>query len=568
MRFARCWPRRQCAARLAENPIPACASNREDRSAMTTIKVERAAQPPQRAAYASIEPAIGPTAQLLVSGGDARVLLDPQHGMNKYGCRPVPDATLLAFGSSTASIISEAGYAAADQLRRRLLVEVGREPHAASHARELNRVRAELLRLCDVSDLPGLEVAFAASGTDLHLISAQLASHGASMPTLVVMIDAAETGSGVPAALAGRHFSSRTALGESVIEGSAIAGDGMTEVVSVPIRRPDGTPRPAADVDADFEALVTKAAAIGQRVLLILVDLSKTGMIAPSPAFVAALHRRMPDTLDVLVDACQFRIASPTLRAYLEQGWMVALTGSKFLTGPTFSGALLIPAPIALGQRGKPFPNALKAYCCRADWSPHWTAAGSLDHVANFGLLLRWEAALEELRAFRAIPDAQIASFLQAFAHAVQDRLRSDPLFEPLPVSQPDRRPLAEATGWDHVQTIFPFLLYHPATEAGKLPLTRAESMQVYRLLQADLRGQHGFAITESAGDVLALRCQLGQPAACGTRAGVPVSALRLCASTRLITEATAQNGRHAAAVINRALAALDKAAMLVRIEK
>ncbi|HCN89289.1 MAG TPA: hypothetical protein DIT28_08935, partial [Oxalobacteraceae bacterium] len=98
---------------------------------MTTIKVERAAQPPQRAAYASIEPAIGPTAQLLVSGGDARVLLDPQHGMNKYGCRPVPDATLLAFGSSTASIISEAGYAAADQLRRRLLVEVGREPHAA-----------------------------------------------------------------------------------------------------------------------------------------------------------------------------------------------------------------------------------------------------------------------------------------------------------------------------------------------------------------------------------------------------------------------------------------------------
>ena len=532
---------------------------------MTTIKVERAAQPPQRAAYAGIEPTIGPTAQLLVSGGDARILLDPRHGMNKYGCQPVPDATLLAFGSSTASIISEAGYAAADRLRRRLLVEVGREPHAASHARELNRVRAELLRLCDVSDLPGLEVAFAASGTDLHLISAQLASHGASMPTLVVMIDAAETGSGVPAALAGRHFSSRTALGESVIEGSAIAGDGTTEVISVPIRLPDGTPRPAADIDADFEALVTKAAAIGRRVLLILVDLSKTGMIAPSPALVAALHRRMPDTLDVLVDACQFRIASPALRAYLEHGWMVALTGSKFLTGPTFSGALLIPAPIALRLRGKPFPNALKAYCCRADWSPHWTAAGSLDQVANFGLLLRWEAALEELRAFRAIPDAEIASFLQAFAHAVQHRLRGDPLFEPLPVPQPDRRPLAEPTNWDHIQTIFPFLLYHPITEAGRRPLDREETVRVYRLLQADLSGRHGFTESEHAAGILGLRCQLGQPVACGARDGVAVSAVRVCASARLIVEASAQNGRDAAAVIQRALATLDKAAMLAR---
>jgi hypothetical protein len=59
------------------------------------------------------------------------------------------------------------------------------------------------------------------------------------------------------------------------------------------------------------------------------------------------------------------------------------------------------------------------------------------------------------------------------------------------------------------------------------------------------------------------LRCQLGQPVACGQRDGVPVSALRLCASARLIVEATAQNGRQASAVIERALAVLEKTALL-----
>jgi hypothetical protein len=90
--------------------------------------------------------------------------------------------------------------------------------------------------------------------------------------------------------------------------------------------------------------LATHALAQGRRVLLVLADVSKTGLIAPSLACVTALQRRWPDALDILVDACQFRLAPATLRAYLIHNFMIALTGSKFLTGPTFSGALLIPA--------------------------------------------------------------------------------------------------------------------------------------------------------------------------------------------------------------------------------
>jgi predicted RNA methylase len=297
----------------------------------------------------------------------------------------------------------------------------------------------------------------------------------------------------------------------------------------------------------------------------VLVDVSKTGLIAPSTACVTRLQRQLPETLDVLVDACQFRIAPATLRAYLEQDFMVALTGSKFITGPTFSGALLIPSAVSLRLRARPFPRALEAYSTKGDWPQDWDTAGCLDNVANFGLLLRWEAALEELRAFRSVPEAEVTRFLQAFASAVQDRLTRDPVFEPLPVPELDRRPLIEASSWDQLPTIFPFLLFHAEADGGRKPLNREETALVYRLLQVDLTNHHGSGLSGISDDSARLRCQLGQPVECGNRNGVPVSALRLCVSSRLIVEATSQGNRNSGIVIARAMAALDKTALLVK---
>jgi len=284
----------------------------------------------------------------------------------------------------------------------------------------------------------------------------------------------------------------------------------------------------------------------------VLVDVSKTGMIAPGPDCVAALRRQWPDAVDVLVDACQFRISPATLQAYLHQDFMVAVTGSKFLTGPTFSGALLIPERIAARLRAG-LLSSLSAYSCRGDWPGSWHGAQALDNVPNFGLLLRWEAALAELRAFRAVPVAELAEFFDAFALAIQTRLRDDPCFEPLPLSRPDRGTTANTPGWDRIPTIFPFLLYRLGPDGTRQPLAREQSARIYRLLQQDLAG------TDEA-PVAALRCQLGQPVICGERDGLPVSALRICASARLAVEASAGNRD---AVIQRALSALDKAALL-----
>jgi hypothetical protein len=507
-----------------------------------------------------------PTWQLLTEGGDARIVLNAVSGVNRYGCSPFPDPGLVALGSSTASIISPEGYAAADMLRDQLEKATSTEAEITVYAAEMNRIRRELLRHCGVSDGAGVDVIFAASGTDIHLIAAQSLSNGEARPPLVIMVDPNETGSGVAAALAGRHFSSHAALGEAVTAGSDIPDAAAVEVVSVALRNANGVARDAADIDADFESLASRAVNDGRRVMLILIDGSKTGAIAPTTACALRLQQQFAGRIDVMVDACQFRIAPNTLRAYFQRDFMVAVTGSKFVTGPTFCGALLIPPVCARRMRRHAIPLALRAYSARADWPQDWTAASELDQVANFGMLLRWEAALCELRAFRAVPEYQVNRFLTAFGSAIQRKLHESPLLEALPLPTLDRLPLTGANSWDHIPTIHPFLLFRPDTQVGRKVLDRAQTQRVYQLLHADLTALPEFGFGNFHSRLAGLRCQLGQPVTCGQRDGVPISALRVCASMRQVVQATAHEGRDADLIIEKALLALDKAALLAKL--
>ena len=188
--------------------------------------------------------------QWLVDGGDTRLDLDPASGVNRYGCAARPASGDYDFSSSTASTVSPRGWAAAEALAERLAETDSRIWRPVTYGREMDRVRGELLALNGLEDMPGLDLVFAASGTDAHLLVADLVGDATRRPLLCLAIEPEETGSGVPAALNRRHFSTVTALGERVEMGEAVGvGDGG--YASIPSRRPDGSLRPSAEIAAE-----------------------------------------------------------------------------------------------------------------------------------------------------------------------------------------------------------------------------------------------------------------------------------------------------------------------------
>ena len=77
------------------------------------------------------------------------------------------------------------------------------------------------------------------------------------------------------------------------------------------------------------------------------MDSSKLGWSGPSEACLQDIAATWPSQVVVVMDACQMRLGLPQLQDYLARNYLVLMTGSKFFTGPAFSGALLVPAGLA-----------------------------------------------------------------------------------------------------------------------------------------------------------------------------------------------------------------------------
>src|SRR6201996_5879328 len=152
----------------------------------------------------------GAMARLLTAGGDERIVLDPETGLNRYGCAASPRDDIAAFGSSTASVISQPATAAV----ARSMARLAEGPPQAAYGQEIEGLRRTLAGLCGLPASEAKNLILAASGTDLHLIAAVLASDGRSALTCV-LADPAETGRGVPDAVRARRFAVLTPHGRS-----------------------------------------------------------------------------------------------------------------------------------------------------------------------------------------------------------------------------------------------------------------------------------------------------------------------------------------------------------------
>lgn len=465
-------------------------------------------------------------ATCLSSGGDERIALDAR-GLNRYGHGVVPRPGDLAFSSSTASTISSRAFAAVEELHATIAWRLTMASAPDVYADEVERLRTRMLSLCGFAGAQAPAVILAASGTDIHLYATLLfaSPNGRALTTLTV--EASETGSGVAAAMRGNHFAAVTAAGATARKNTPVsAGHRATHVV-VPARDAGGHLRGEDEIEAELARLCETIVTSDAQIMLVVTDVSKTGLVSPSLATVLRLRARWPERVHILIDACQFRMRPETLRACLDHECLVALTGSKFLGGPAFCGMLLAPRRLSESLRATLLPHALGDYAMQADWPRDWPARAFLRLGANFGLLLRWHAALHEFEALLAIQPEKIEAAVRAFDAAVDSALD-------LNLIRADRRAIDRSAlglsgGWDALPTIAPLLL---RDETGRY-LHPHETQAIYETLST---GADGGA-----------PLRLGQPVPCGLRDGHDVSALRLCFSARLAVEAARDDASQAA---------------------
>ncbi|HEX6111368.1 MAG TPA: pyridoxal-dependent decarboxylase [Geminicoccaceae bacterium] len=495
-----------------------------------------------------------PVEQILAAGGGSRLEVDPASGLNAYGCAPHPRPEVLAFGSSTASSISAQAYGAAEALHRELIdaARAGRLDAAVDRA--IGNIRRGLLEACGAADLAGVEVVLTPSGTDGEYAALHLARTGPHRPIVNIVMAPEETGSGVLAAAQGRHFARMTPSGEAVCPDAPLVGcdPDLIQVPIVPIRGSDGRPRPLVDIDAEVAGLVEQAVATGQRCLVHVLGGSKTGLFAPSLDAVFQLRARCGGQIDVVLDACQMRLSPERVRACLEAGWIILVSGSKFFGGPPFAGALLVPAEIVARARELgPLPAGLAGYFSRPEWPPALRhLAAVLPEPVNLGLLLRWHAALTEMRAFQAVPWRERVQIMAELGVAIRREIERSPRLRPVAV---------ELSGSDWPQTIFPFEVLHRTGDGGERPLDLPAARQVHRWLNADVSSWLPAGTLCSARRLAALPCHLGQPVALGRSA-----ALRVCLGAHLVCQ-TACDETLGSSMEARLEAQIRKARLAVR---
>lgn len=436
---------------------------------------------------------------MLTSGGDERIWPDPVTRRNRYGTLPSPATDEIWFSSSTASAITARGYAAA----RRAFDALAGGPDGRPHDLRdwFDDLRA---RIHGRLGAPGAEVVLTASGTEAELSALAVAKALLSRPIANIVVAPDETGSGVIHAAAGAHFAATAAFEPHVEKGASISGwetDPVT-TIRLDIRDAAGRPRPQTAIDRDACVIVERALRADRDALLHVLDASKTGRSGPSRAVAREIARSAGERALVLVDACQLRCSFDQIKADLEAGFLVMVTGSKFAGGPPFCGALLIPQDKVARLADVSLPVGLAAYTARHDWPQ--SMSGAFDEgpfaLANLGLGLRWEAALAEIEAYAAIPARQRDDIAAVFAECVRRGVAANPDLDFLD---------------DHFWRL-------GATPATIFPIVTHDGDNTQaRLIYESLRSADAFEARE-----LARACHVGQPVVIGSRA-----ALRVCFS-------------------------------------
>jgi diaminopimelate decarboxylase len=400
------------------------------------------------------------TEVLLSSGGDDRLNLGVNKGrVNKYFCSTLPRPTVLRRGSCTCSTTTLAQFAIADKNRIAMIAKALKlaEKLSANEcmdgALEINddiRFRLGKSLGMDDTDPNSHKIILFPSGSDAELLPVYVALTRAKKVFNFVTA-AGEVGSGTPNASNMRHFSVQKTMGGKQENNGPIFGyDGSSvEVIQFKPRKSDGSTDFREDEIAS--AIDEKLSSASDSIAILHMVLgSKTGLISPTQSFIDSIRAKHGSRLILVADACQLRCTAAYIKSIVDDGIICLITGSKFFSGPPFSGAVILP--VGMGQElektmSSPncsLPKGLDDYLTPYDVTKGLPVlrkflkrSGSDRPVwYNPGLSLRWLCGVEAIEGFFSMPPNVVDSFTKKWVHHTKSLVKKfSPYLEILDVA-------------------------------------------------------------------------------------------------------------------------------------
>jgi len=264
------------------------------------------------------------------------------------------------------------------------------------------------------------------------------------------------------------------------------------------------------------------------------MDQSKLGYQSPSEEMMRKLDRLDNLSLQIIVDCSQLRLDPTDIQNYLNKGYIVTITGSKYFTGPPYSGALIVPKNVnkLIDSVKNTLPEGLNNYYNHADWPLSWFCSKDLSDEFNYGSYMRWNAAIVEMDRYYKTPILYRNMGIEMFCNFVEDSIKDASFLAPLFDDETKNNTYkSEEFGLRNIRTIFPFFILK-----NKEVLSIDHVKKLYELLNSDLSGQFEDSSMEIV-RLAAQKCHIGQ--AVNVKYGVDFESavLRISLGARVISE-------------------------------
>jgi hypothetical protein len=264
------------------------------------------------------------------------------------------------------------------------------------------------------------------------------------------------------------------------------------------------------------------------------MDQSKLGYQSPSEKMMQKLNSLNNLSMQIIVDGSQLRLDPKDIQNYLNKGYIVTITGSKYFTGPPYSGALILPKSVSklIHSVKNTLPEGLTEYYHHSDWPKSWFCSNNLSDGFNYGSYMRWNASIVEMERYYKTPILYRNMGVEMFCNFVEDSIKDAAFLEPLYDDETNTNAYdSKELGIRSIRTIFPFFILK-----NNEVLSIDNVKKLYILLNSDLSNKFEGASLEVI-RLAAQKCHIGQAVNVKYSNEIESAILRISLGARVISE-------------------------------